>query len=163
MTYLRNHFSRILLPIGLVALGAVLCALFVPMETESVKQQLLGFPDSDVLAHQARPWILAALFFLPALASFVYSLGGTLDRYVARQFAAVFGICLGALVMIWLLMDLTDKIGDFRESKHVLQTIVNFYVTRSPAVFSKTAKRNNRCSGPTLKLAFCANAAPIGC
>lgn len=134
MTYLRNHLSRILLPIGLAALGAVLCVLLVPMEVASVKQQLLGFPDSDALAHQARPWILAALFFLPAFASFVYSLGGTLDRYVARQFAGVFGICLGALLMIWLLMDLTDKIADFRESKHVLQTILNFYVTRSPAV-----------------------------
>lgn len=134
MTYPRNHLSRLLLPLGLAALGMVLCALLVPAEFQSVKQQLINFPDSDVAAQQARPWILAALFFLPALASFVYGLGGTLDRYVARQFAGVFGICLGALLMIWLLMDLTDKIGDFRESKHVLQTIVIFYVTRSPAV-----------------------------
>jgi lipopolysaccharide export system permease protein len=134
MNFFRTHLLRFLLPLALVALGAVVCAVLIPLEMEAVKQQLLGFPDSDVVAHQARPWVLGALCFLPAVAGGVYSLGGTLDRYIARQFAGIFCICLGALVSIWLLMDLADKIGDFRDSKDLLQTIVSFYGTRSPAV-----------------------------
>ena len=73
MNFFRTHFLRFLLPLALVAVGAALCAVLIPAETEAVKQQLIGFPDSDVQAHQARPMILAALCFLPALAGFVYT------------------------------------------------------------------------------------------
>ncbi len=134
MTSPRFHFLRFLLPICLVALGVVLCLWLVPAEMESVKQQLIGFPDSDARAHSARPQVLAALCFLPALGGLIYCLGSTLDRYIARQFTGIFGICIGALLMIWLLMDLGDKIGDFRKSDHFVQTVLNFYASRSPAV-----------------------------
>ena len=135
MNFLRNHFPRFLLVLVFAALGAVLCALLIPGENRAVAQQLLGFPDSDVQAHQARPLVLAALCFLPALACLIYSLGGTLDRYITRQFLGIFGICLSALFMIWLLLDMSDKVGDFRNSKNILTTIVTFYATRSPAIF----------------------------
>lgn len=128
------RFLRFLLPVALAALGAILCALLVPGEIESVKQQLLGFPDSDVAAHQARPIVLAGLCFLPALGGLIYCFGGTLDRYIARQFAGIFGVCICALLTIWLLMDLSDKIGDFRKSGHFVQTALTFYGARSPAV-----------------------------
>ena len=134
MHFFRSHLLRLLLPIALAALGAVICAMLIPREMEAVRQQLMGFPDSDVRAHEARPWVLAALCFLPALAGLVYSLAGTLDRYIARQFAGIFCVCLGALLSIWLLMDLADKIGDFLDSKHLLRTIAVFYGTRSPAI-----------------------------
>lgn len=134
MIFFRTHLLRFLLPLVLAALGAALCAWLVPAEMESVKQQLIGFPDSDVPAHEARPFVLAALCFLPALAGLVYAFGSTLDRYIAREFTAIFGICLAALLSIWLLMDLGDKIGDFRETRHVLKTILAFYSARSPAV-----------------------------
>ena len=134
MNFPRSYLLRFLLPLALVALGAVISAVLIPREMEAVRQQLLGFPDSDVVAHQARPWVLAALCFLPAVAGLLYSLGGTLDRYIARQFAGIFCICLGALLSIWLLMDLADKVGDFRDSKHLLQTVTRFYSTRSPAI-----------------------------
>lgn len=134
MNFSRTHLLRFLLPLALAVLGAVLCALLVPGEMEAVKQQLVGFPDSDIQAHEARPWVLAALCFLPALAGVAYSLGGTLDRYIARQFSGIFCICLCALLSIWLLMDLGDKIGDFRASDNVLRTMGIFYLTRAPAV-----------------------------
>jgi LPS export ABC transporter permease LptG len=134
MTYFRTHLMRFLVPLALAAVGAVLCGLLMPGETEAVRQQLIGFPDSDVAAHQARPWVLAGLCFLPAVASLFYAFGGTLDRYIAREFLSTFLLCLTALSMIWLLMDLADKIGDFRESKHILRTVGTFYATRSPAV-----------------------------
>jgi LPS export ABC transporter permease LptG len=134
MTFLRNHFPGLLLPLGLAVLGALCCALIIPAEMKAVREQLIGFPDSDLAAHHARPLILAALCFLPALAGFLYAIGGVMDRYIARQFAGIFGLCLGALLTIWLLMDMTDKIGDFRESHHVISTIFTFYLTRSPSV-----------------------------
>lgn len=135
MNFLRSHSKRLLLILALVAMGAGLCALLLPAENRAVAEQLVGFPDSDAQAHEARPMILAALCFLPVLASLIYSFGGTLDRYITRQFLGIFGICLSALFMIWLLIDLSDKIGDFRSSKNILLTIVTFYITRFPAIF----------------------------
>ncbi|MEX1049376.1 MAG: LptF/LptG family permease [Akkermansiaceae bacterium] len=134
MNLTRNHLKRFLLPLVLAALGAGFCALLVPAEIEAVRQQLIGFPDSDVAAHQARPLVLAALFLLPALAALFYALADTMDRYIASEFAGIFGVCLSALVMIWLLIDLGDKIGDFREAEQVLRTIGLFYGTRAPAI-----------------------------
>lgn len=134
MTFSRNPPLRFLLPLALAALGAALCAVLLPGEIESVKQQLVAFPDSHFPAHQARPWILGSLCFLPACAGFLYTLGGTLDRYLARQFAGIFAICLAALLTIWLLIDLSDKIPDFLATGHVLRTMATFYTSRSPAV-----------------------------
>jgi len=134
MAATRTPSLRFLLPLALLVLGGLLSAWLVPGEIAAVKQQFLGFPDSDIQSNNLRPWILGGLCFLPALASMVYCLGGTLDRYIARQFAGIFFVCLGALVMIWLLMDISDKIGDFRESEHAWRTMGKFYGTRSPAV-----------------------------
>lgn len=131
---MKINLKRLIPPFALAALGALFCTILVPREMAAVREQLIGFPDSDVLAHQARPWVIAGLLFLPALASLAYSLGGILDRYIARQFTSIFTVCLGALVTIWLLMDLSDKIGDFRESDSVIRTIFSFYASRSPAV-----------------------------
>ena len=127
---------RFLLPLVLAALGAGLCALLIPAEMEAVNQQLIGFPDSDVQAHLARPAIMAALCFLPALAALFYAFSGTLDRYIVRQFIGIFFICLTALMMIWLLVDLGDKMSDFRGVDNIFWTVTGFYITRSPAVLS---------------------------
>ena len=134
MNFPGSHSKRLLLVLALAVLGAGLCALLLPAEQRSVAEQLVGFPDSDIQAHQARPIILAALCFLPAAACLIYSSGGTLDRYIARQFLGIFGICISALFLIWLLIDLSDKITDFRGSRHILATIGTFYATRSPAI-----------------------------
>jgi lipopolysaccharide export system permease protein len=135
MLFLRTHSRHLLLTLALVVLGAALCALLVPAESRAVEQQLVGFPDSDVRGHQIRPILLGGLCFLPALASIAYTFGGTLDRYMTRQFLAIFGICLSSLFSIWLLIDLSDKVGDFRNSDQIAATILTFYATRSPAIF----------------------------
>ena len=134
MIFLRRHSQLFLLILALAALGAGFCALVVPAESRAVTQQLIGFPDSDVQSQLARPAILAALCFLPSLACLLYSLGGILDRYITRQFLAIFSICLTALFLIFLLIDLSDKISDFLGSSHVLRTIGKFYATRFPAI-----------------------------
>jgi lipopolysaccharide export system permease protein len=112
-----------ILILALAALGLVLCALLVPGEKSAVSQQLLGFPDSDVPSQLARPLVLTALCFLPALGALVYSFGTTLDRYMTRQFLGIFGICLSAFFMIWLLIDMSDKITEFRNAQNALRTM----------------------------------------
>ena len=133
MGFLRNYFPRIVLILALAVLSAVLCALLVPAENRAVAQQLLGFPDSDVPSQHARPMILAALCFLPALGAIIYSFGSTLDRYMTRQFLGIFTICLCAFYMIWLLIDLSGNITEFRNAKHMFYTMVVFYATRLPS------------------------------
>jgi lipopolysaccharide export system permease protein len=134
MVFIRNPSSRLHLILALATLGAVCCALLLPGETRAVHEQLVNFPDSDVPSHQARPMVLAALCFLPALAGLIYSLGSTLDRYIIRLFLGIFGICAATLFLIWLLINLSDKIGDFANSRHILRSICTFYAIRTPAI-----------------------------
>jgi LPS export ABC transporter permease LptG len=136
MNFFRTHLLRFLLPLVLAALGAGLCAVLIPGEREAVTQQLIGFPDSDVQAHLARPLIMTALCFLPALAALLYAISGTLDRYIIRQFIGIFFICLTALLMLWLLVDLGDKLPDFRGVDNIFHTVATFYAMRSPAVLA---------------------------
>ncbi len=134
MTHLRPTLLRYSLPLALAVLGAALCALVIPLETRAVERQLNGFPDSDTRAHLLRPLILGGLCFFPALVTFVYALGGALDRYLARQFGGIFAVCLAALFTVWLLIDVNDNLSEFRESKNVPLTVATFYSLRSPAV-----------------------------
>ncbi len=134
MNSLRSHLPRFLLILVFAAMGAGLCALLVPEEIRAVANQLVGFPDSDVQAQNARPLILALMCFLPVPACIAYALGGTLDRYITRQFLGIFGVCISALFVIWLLIDLSDNVTEFRSSKNALFTIGTFYLTRAPAV-----------------------------
>lgn len=134
MDRLRRHLKLLLLTLALAALGTGAYALLLPGELHAIEQQLLGFPDSDIAAHQVRTLVLAGLCGLPTLACLAYALGDTLDRYLTRQFLVIFGICLSALFMIWLLIDLSDKISEFRDTRHVLWTIGAFYGARAPAI-----------------------------
>ena len=134
MSISRSILLRFLLPFALAVLGAFLYALLIPSELRSIAEQLTGFPDSDVSAHLARPYILAGLCMLPALAAAMYAFGGTLDRHIARQFAGIFFICLSSLLLIWLLIDLAENLRDFRKSTSAMLAAATFYRVRSPAI-----------------------------
>ncbi|MGD7653970.1 MAG: LptF/LptG family permease [Verrucomicrobiales bacterium] len=123
-----------LLILALAALGAAACLRLVPLETAAVQKQLLGFPNSDASSHQARPLILGALCFLPALAALLYSLGGTLDRYISRQFLSTFAISISALSVIWLVFDLSDNLNEFDSAQSLLPSLGTYYFTQAPAV-----------------------------
>ncbi|MBC7980953.1 MAG: LptF/LptG family permease [Armatimonadetes bacterium] len=125
---------RWLLPLSLLILGAVAAIVLFPREQAAVREQLTGFPDSHILTHSLRPYILAFLCFMPAIAAIAYSLGTTFDRYLSRQFLVIFTICLSALFAIWLLLDLNDNLGDFSGSKNLLASVLYFYLYRSPAI-----------------------------
>jgi lipopolysaccharide export system permease protein len=129
-----SKFPRWLLPLIALILGAVAAAILFPLEKADVQEQLSGFPDSHIFTHQLRPWILGALCFMPALAAAAYSLGGTFDRYLARQFASIFLICLAALFGLWLLLDLDNNLSDFDGSANPFASVTLFYIYRFPAI-----------------------------
>lgn len=126
--------KRLLLPLGLSVAGALLAAWLVPKECNAVAEQLLGFPDSDVIAHQLRPVILGALCFLPAAGGLAYALGNTLDRYLSRQFYSIFGLALGALITIWILLDMANHLAESRQFKDFFHTILLLYGIQLPAI-----------------------------
>jgi LPS export ABC transporter permease LptG len=134
MSESRSKILRHLLTLGLALLGAALCLWLTPIENQNVQNHLAGFPDSHLPTHALRPTVLAALCFFPALCTLIYSLGCRLDRYIARQFASIFAICLAALILVWLLIDLSGVISDLRESPNTLATAAKFYAIRSPAI-----------------------------
>ncbi|MEI6654827.1 MAG: LptF/LptG family permease [Verrucomicrobiota bacterium] len=134
MSLPRFTLLRYLLPLALVVLGSLLCGWLIPSELTAVNQQLTGFPDSDVSAQLVRPYILAGLCYLPALAAILYALGGTLDRHIAREFASIFLLCVSALLLIWMLIDFAENLRDFRKSASTLLTAATFYRVRSPAI-----------------------------
>jgi LPS export ABC transporter permease LptG len=129
------NFPRWLFPIASLVLGGVAVSILVPLESAAVRQHLEEFPDAHVFAHSLRPWILALLCLMPAIGAAAYRLGTTFDRYLARQFMAIFLICLGALFGLWLLLDLNDNLGDFKGSgTDRYLSVLGFYIRRAPAI-----------------------------
>lgn len=125
---------RYLIPILLALAGAALAWHLGMKEFASVKTQLTSFPDSDAPAHRLRPLILGGLCFLPAIGGLCYAMGGTLARYVAREFLGIFGLCFCGLFLIWLIADLNDNLDDLRESGRAGALAWKLYSTRLPEV-----------------------------
>lgn len=122
-------------PVLLTVLGTVLCAGIFPRESLAVEEHILGFPDTDIPGHRARPWLLGLLCLLPAMGSWMYAFAGILDRYMARQFLSAFALCMGTLLGVFILMDLQSNISDFREADDTLGLIATYYGINIPAIF----------------------------
>ena len=129
-----SNVPRWLPPLLLVLFGLAAALIFVPLEQAAVTEQFSGFPDSHILSNSSRPYILALLCLMPGIAGIAYSLGSTFDRYLARQFISIFLICLAALFAIWLLIDLGDNLGDFKNSPNRALSLLVFYLYRTPAI-----------------------------
>ncbi|MEP2777474.1 MAG: LptF/LptG family permease [Luteolibacter sp.] len=129
-----SNFSRWLLPLLFLVLGAAAALYLGHQEGIAVDEQFIGFPDSHISTNVMRPWILGFLCLMPAIAAIAYSLGSTFDRYLSRQFVTIFAICLSTLFGIWLLFDLNDNLGDFDGSSNVPLSVASFYLHRLPAI-----------------------------
>ncbi len=129
-----SNAPRWLLPLIFTLLGLVAAVILFPMEKKIVDEYLSGFPDSHLSSTQVRPYILLVLCFMPAIASYAYCLGNTFDRYLSRQFLTIFAICLAAFFSLWMLLDLSDNLGDFSGAENKFASVVGFYVLRSPAI-----------------------------
>lgn len=131
--FASRKLRHLALVVGLFLIGLAVASLILPPEQRAVADHLIGFPDSDVFAQKARPYVLFAICMIPALGAILYACGGTLDRYITRRFLSMFGICLSALYVIWWLIDMTDHISEFQKSEGLLRTIAIYYGTRLPA------------------------------
>lgn len=123
---------RFLIPILLAAAGLLVALQLVPAEQATVDRHLKSFPDADPFTQQLRPVILGVICFMPALGGLLYAMGGTLARYVTRQFLALLAICLLALMVIWLLVDLQDNIDDLKHTENMGQSIAQLYSVKVP-------------------------------
>ena len=130
---------RFLPAILLTLLGLGLATFLAPREVVEVRDHLTGFPDSDATAHLLRPTVLAALCLIPALAALYYGIVGAIDRYLIRQFMGAFLLCFSSLYSIWLISDLTNNIGNFRESGNTIDFMVKYYAATFPKVFVEFA------------------------
>ena len=111
----------------LALLGSLLAIWLVPHEQEAVREHLIGFPDDDTTSHNLRPLVLGILCLLPAAAALLYALADTLDRYLARQMLSAVGITFLALVVIWVLLDLNDNLGEMRNAENPWHFIIRYY------------------------------------
>lgn len=123
----------------LTILGAGLAAYLAPLEQAAVDDHLLGFPDANTFAHELRPLVLTALCLLPALGCLYYALVKSLDRYLIRQFFSSFLLCFLTLYAIWTLLDLTDNMGDFKNSENATALMARYYGMLFPLVFVELA------------------------
>lgn len=119
----------------LTALGAAAAAILIPQEIQAVEDHMVGFPDSEPVTLRLRPFLLGVLIFLPALAALWYGLSGALDRYLTRQMLSAVGICSLALMVIWILLDVNDNIGEFRQAENLPYFLVRYYAVALPPVF----------------------------
>jgi len=123
---------RLPIPLILALLGAPLAPWLVPDERERVRATLAAFPDADAASQQLRPLVLAAICFLPAVGGLCYLAGGTIARYISRQFLAIFAICFAGLALIWILIDFQDNLEELRLSGDIAGGAARLYGARLP-------------------------------
>lgn len=116
-------------------LGTLAALALVPREIYAVEIHLLGFPDSDRMTLNLRPLLLGSLCFLPAIAALCYAFAGDLDRYLARQMLGAVSICSFALLVIYALIDINDKIDDFQEIENSISFLLHYCLVTLPPVF----------------------------
>ncbi len=125
--------KSLLWPIGLSILGVALCLYVIPHEMAAVDEHIIGFPDTDIPGHRLRPWLLALLCIIPAIASWMYYFSGSLDRYLARRFLSAFALCMGGMLAVLLLTDLQNNASNFSQSNNSIEMAISYYGIFLPA------------------------------
>ena len=125
---------RLLVLFLLVAGGAWLGYELFASEQETINQQFTGFPESAGSGHYLRPWLLVVLAFVPAGVALIYCGLKTIDRYLLKSFLTAFGLCIAALLTIWVLVDLQDNLSDFKKGPTPFRSLGGFYASQIPAI-----------------------------
>lgn len=99
----------------LLALGLSAGFLLAPFEEASVRNHLLGFPNSDPKLHHLRPWAVFGLFLVPALGALYYAFASILDRYLFRRALGAFLLVSTSFVLLFVLLDLQDSLSDLSD------------------------------------------------
>lgn len=125
---------KLIWPILLFIVGSVASYLLCPVESLSVENQIIGYPDSDIQAHRLRPWLLGLAFYTPFIAALLYRCCSALDRYTLRIFFNSFFICFSALFIVMFLEDVQDNLADFKESPDMYWLMGKHYLIKLPAL-----------------------------
>ncbi|MDP0492576.1 MAG: LptF/LptG family permease [Verrucomicrobiota bacterium JB023] len=99
----------------------------MPFEASAVRAHLIGFPNADPQLHGLRPWALFALCLVPSLGALWYAFAGILDRYLFRKTLGAFLIATTALLLLYLLLDLQDNIGELRAVEDPMAFLPLYY------------------------------------
>jgi len=130
-----SEIKQYLWPTAITLLGLIAAMSIIPKEMLAVDEHILGFPDTDIAGHRARPYLLGLLCLLPAIASWLYRCAGRLDRYMTRQFITSFALSMGALLTVMILTDLQNNMSDFSEARNTSDVIISYYGIFIPAMF----------------------------
>jgi len=117
---------------GFLIFGIVTSIFLFPLESERVKEHLIGYPDSDVFSHLVRPYLLVLLCFLPALGSVLYYCSSIIDRYLIRELLRCFGICFAAFFSLLILMEVQNNGSDVADAS--TKEAVGFFLIQLPAM-----------------------------
>lgn len=134
---LTRFFSRFYITLLLLGVGFLACWYLLPFEKQAINATLLGFPDSIIWLEKLRLPLLILFFFLPVIAWELYKASSLLHRYTCRQFFEVFLLCMGGLLSIFIVADLSSRVSDFSEHLHPLGFALRYYMIFLPgtAVF----------------------------
>ncbi|MGB0775353.1 MAG: LptF/LptG family permease [Akkermansiaceae bacterium] len=128
-----NTLKAFLWPVLLTVLGAIAAVWVEPREAMIVEEHIKGFPDTDAWGHRLRPALLMVLCLLPALAAWLYRFSGLMDRYMTKQFLKAFGLCMGALIAVMMLADLSNRFTDFQQAPKPFAAAMSYYSIYIPA------------------------------
>lgn len=126
---LKNYFW----PVFYILLGIVATAWIFPLESARVHEHFIGYPNANYLAHSLRPWLLALLSFLPAIAAILHRCSTIMDRYLTRELIRCFITCGAALFGLIMLLELQDSASDFKDTPFI--EVATFYFIQLPSMF----------------------------
>lgn len=93
----------------------------------------LGMEPSPA-AYLTQLILMAAALLSPPLLMALYYGSSMLDRYLLRNFAAPFAVCLGGISAIMVTMDLLNNANDFASAGYSAWRVVLFYIGQSPRI-----------------------------
>jgi lipopolysaccharide export system permease protein len=78
--------------------------------------------------------LTGGLILSPPLLMILYARCPALDRYLLRQFLVPFAFCFIGFIAIWLIIDLSDNVGDFNKNGAKFSDVLRFYIVQIPQI-----------------------------
>lgn len=107
-------FIKRMMPVLIwLLIGTVMALYLVPEELAQMEYEVPGMPESYPIEQKCRPILLLLLCYLPFIGTVIYSMMGTMDRYMTRNFITYFLMCTLILLLIYILADFTENMSRF--------------------------------------------------
>ncbi len=131
---LRFRVKRPILPV-LIASGIVF-AIWATSEyflSDAAVLDSLGVETAPIDTF-FRLILTGGLILSPPLLMLLYARCPALDRYLLRQFLVPFAFCFIGFIAIWLIIDLSDNVGDFNKGGAKFAEVARFYLVQLPQI-----------------------------